>query len=40
MGFFRRREPDLFERPAAPRPRAPAGPVQVVLQDAGRNKIR
>ena len=36
MGFFRRREPDPFERPAA----APtAGPVEVVLQDVGRNKI-
>jgi hypothetical protein len=36
MGFFRRREPDPFERPAA----APtAGPVEVVLHDCGRNKI-
>ena len=36
MGFFRRREPDPFERPAAP---PTAGPVEVVLHDAGRNKI-
>ena len=36
MGFFRRREPDPFERPAAP---PTAGPVEVVLHDCGRNKI-
>jgi hypothetical protein len=41
MGFFkRRREPDLFERPPAPVTAPAAGPVQVVLHDAGSNKIQ
>ena len=38
MGFFRRKEPELFERPA-PAP-ATQGPVQVVLLDTGSNKIQ
>ena len=41
MGFFRRRrEPELFERPPAPAPAPAAGPVEVVLHDAGSNKIQ
>ena len=41
MGFFRRhREPELFERQPAPAPAGAVGPVQVVLHDAGSNKIQ